>query len=63
MQILMREGSAVSSIMNAATLFSGTDATAEEADETPKKQIKPKCKFPDFSRAFSQEIHFSWVTN
>jgi hypothetical protein len=38
--------------MNAATLFSGPNATAKEADETPKKQSKPKHKFPDFSCAF-----------
>jgi hypothetical protein len=32
-----------------------TDATAKEADEMPKKQSKPKRKFPNFSRAFIQD--------
>jgi hypothetical protein len=54
-QVLLQEGSNVLSITNAATLFSGTNATAEEADETPKKQSKPKRKFPNFSCAFSQD--------
>ncbi len=36
-------------------MFSGTNATAEEADETPKKRSKLKRKFPDFSRAFSRD--------
>jgi hypothetical protein len=43
------------SITNAATLISVTAATAKEADEMPKKQSKPKCKFLNFSCAFSQD--------
>ncbi len=54
-QVLVGEGSPVSSITDAATLFSGADTTAEEADETPKKQCKPKCKYPNFFGAFRRD--------
>jgi hypothetical protein len=58
-QVLLQEGSAVLSITNATMLFSGTDTTAEEADETPKKQSKPKLKFPDFLVHSAKTTHFS----
>ena len=51
----MPAGSAISSITNATMMASSSPGAANEADDTPKKGNAAKRKFPDFSRAFSQD--------
>ena len=51
----MHAGSAVSSITNAATSSSGNTANGDGSDDTPRKCNIPKQKFPDFSRAYSDD--------
>ncbi len=53
--ILMQAGSTVSSITNAATSSSAMTNGDDDADNTPKKGNVPKQKFPDISRAFSND--------
>ena len=52
-RILVQAGSAVSSITNAVTSSSGNTANGDGANDTPRKCNVPKQKFPDFSRAYS----------
>jgi hypothetical protein len=54
-KILVQASSAVSSIMNAATSSSGDAANWGDANDTPKKYNVLKQKFPDFSRAYSED--------
>ena len=54
-QILVQTGSAVSSITNAAKSSSGNTANRDDANDTPRKCNIPKQKFPDFSRAYSED--------
>ena len=54
-RILVQTGSAVSSITNAATSSSGNTANRDDANDTPRKCNIPKQKFPDFSRAYSED--------
>jgi len=54
-RILVQAGSAVSSITNAATSSSGITASGNDANDTPRKCNVPKRKFPDFSRAYSDD--------
>ena len=54
-RILVQAGSAVSSITNAATSSSGISASGNDANDTPRKCNVPKRKFPDFSRAYSED--------
>ena len=51
----MQAGSAVLSITNAATSSSGITASGNDANDTPRKCNVPKRKFPDFSRAYSDD--------
>ena len=54
-RIIMPAGSAISSITNATMMAASSPGAANEADDTPKKGNPVKRKFPDFSRAFSQD--------
>jgi len=54
-RILVQAGSAVSSITNAATSSLGNTANGDGANDTPRKCNVPKRKFPDFSRAYSDD--------
>jgi hypothetical protein len=51
----VQAGSAVSSITNDATSSSGNTANEDGANDTPRKCNVPKRKFPDFSRAYSDD--------
>ena len=54
-RIIMAAGSAISSITNPTLLTASSPGAPNEADDTPKKGNAVKRKFPDFSRAFSQD--------
>ena len=54
-QFLVQASSAVSSITNTATSSSGNTANGDDANDTPRKCNVPKRKFPDFSRAYSED--------
>jgi hypothetical protein len=53
--LVAQASSAISSLTNPAT----STATEDDADgDTPKKRNVPKRKFPDFSKAYSEENPF-----
>jgi hypothetical protein len=54
-RILLPAGSAISSITNPTATTASSPGTANNADDTPQKGNVTKCKFPDFSRAFSHD--------
>jgi len=54
-RILLPAGSAISSIMNPTATTASSPGTANNADDTPQKGNITKCKFPDFSHAFSHD--------
>ncbi len=51
----MQASSTVLSILNAATSSSRGAANRDDTNNTPKKRNLPKQKFPDFSRAYSDD--------
>ena len=54
-RILLPAGSAISSITKPTATTASSPGATNNADDTPQKGDVTKCKFPDFSLAFSQD--------